>query len=138
MSNPSRLPGCQWSSYISKVGPLHNWTSVLTMQGIPDQSHCELNAVARGGGHGPLGLIILSSLNFLVRIPNHKAANLAILSYKIDLHTTVKPLYSEQSQDPKKCSLIRGCSPKRGEICSCRHVPELQCTNIKTVSSLLN
>ena len=33
----------------------------------------------------PIG-IILSSLNVLVRIPNHKAANLAILS--IDLHTT--------------------------------------------------
>ena len=30
-----------------------------------------------------------------------------------------------------------GCSPKRGEICSCRHVPELQCTDIKTVLSLL-
>ena len=48
-SNP---PGCQWSSYISKVGPLPNWTSVLTMQVIPDQSHCQLNSVARGGGHG--------------------------------------------------------------------------------------
>ena len=32
---------------------------------------------------------------------------------------------------------IRGCSPKRGEIYSCTHVPELQCTHIKTVSSLL-
>ena len=32
---------------------------------------------------------------------------------------------------------IRGCSPKRGEICSCTHVPELQCTDIKTVLSLL-
>ena len=70
--------------------PLHNWTSVLTMHGIPDQRHCQLNAVARGGTwpYSPLGLIILSSLIFLVRIPNHKAANLAILSYKIDLHTT--------------------------------------------------
>ena len=28
---------------------------------------------------------------------------------------------------------IRGCSPKRGEICSCRHVPELECTDNKTV-----
>ena len=38
----------------------------------------------------PIGInhnIIVKS-NFLVRIPNHKAANLAILSYKIDLHTT--------------------------------------------------
>ena len=57
MSNPSRLPGCQWL-YISKVGPLPNWTSVLTRQGIADQSHCQLNSVAQGGGHGPLGLII--------------------------------------------------------------------------------
>ena len=23
---------------------------------------------------------------------------------------------------------IQGCSPKRGEICSCTHVPEIQCT----------
>ena len=45
-------PGCQWLSYISKVGQLHNWTSVLTMQCIPDQSHCQLNSVAQGGGHG--------------------------------------------------------------------------------------
>ena len=37
---------------ISKVGPLHNWTSVLTMQCIPDQSHCQQNSVAQGGGHG--------------------------------------------------------------------------------------
>ena len=33
---------------------------------------------------------------------------------------------------------IGGCSPKRGEICSCTHVPELPCTDIKTVLSLLN
>ena len=25
---------------------------VLTMQCIPDQSHCQLNSVAQGGGHG--------------------------------------------------------------------------------------
>ena len=25
---------------------------------------------------------------------------------------------------------IRGCSPKRGEICSCTHVPEIQCTHV--------
>ena len=63
--------------YISKVGPLHNWTSVLTMQGMPDQSHCQLNSVAREGDMviQPIGI-------------NHKAANLAILSYQIDLHTT--------------------------------------------------
>ena len=73
--------GCQWLSYISKVGPLHNWTSVLTMQGIPDQSHCQLNSVARGGGH------ILNGSKQPTGI-NHKAANLAILSYQIDLHTT--------------------------------------------------
>ena len=32
---------------------------------------------------------------------------------------------------------IRGCSPTRGEICSCTHVPEIQCIHIKTVLSLL-
>ena len=82
MSNPSRLPGCQWSSYISKVGPLHNWTSLLTMQGIPDQSHCQLNSVARGGDRAiqPIGI-------------NHKATNLAILSYQIDLNTTYSVEY---------------------------------------------
>ena len=66
MSNPSRLPGCQWSSYISKVGPLHNWTSVLTMQGIPDQSHCQLNAVARGGDMAiqPIGINHIVKSNF--------------------------------------------------------------------------
>ena len=75
MSN-SNPPGCQWSSYISKVGPLHNWTSVITMQCIPDQSHCQLNSVAQGVDMAiqPIGI-------------NHKAANLAILSYQIDLHT---------------------------------------------------
>ena len=31
-------------------------------------------------------------------------------------------------------STMQGCSPKRGEICSCTHVPEIQCTHIKTVS----
>ena len=25
---------------------------------------------------------------------------------------------------------IRGCSPKRGDICSCTHVPEIQCTHV--------
>ena len=29
---------------------------------------------------------------------------------------------------------IQGCSPKRGEICSCTHVPEIRYTHIKTVS----
>ena len=62
MSNPStssstsRLPGCQWSSYISKVGPLHNWTGVLTMQGIPDQSHCQLNAGEGDMAIQPIGI----------------------------------------------------------------------------------
>ena len=32
---------------------------------------------------------------------------------------------------------IQGCSPKRGEICSCTHVPEIQCTHIKIISFLL-
>ena len=30
---------------------------------------------------------------------------------------TVKPLYSEHLRDPNKLFTIRGCSPKRGEIC---------------------
>ena len=38
--------------------------------------------------------------------------------------------YSEQSRDPKKMFTIWGCSPKRGEICSCTHVPEIQCTHV--------
>ena len=52
---------------------------------------------------------------------------------------TVKPLYSEQSRDPKKMFTIQRCSPKRGDICSCTHdvVPAIQCTHIKTVPSLL-
>ena len=51
----------------------------------------------------------------------------------------VKPLYSEQSRDPKKMFTIQRCSPKRGDICSCTHdvVPAIQCTHIKTVPSLL-
>ena len=32
---------------------------------------------------------------------------------------------------------IQGCSPKRGEICSCTHVPEIQCTHIKIISFML-
>ena len=32
---------------------------------------------------------------------------------------------------------IQGCSPKRGEICLCTHVPEIQCTHIKIISFLL-
>ena len=31
--------------------------------------------------------------------------------------------------DQKKKFNIRGCSPKRGEICLCTHVPEIQCTH---------
>ena len=69
---------------------MHNWTSVLTMQGIPDQSTANYTQWHGEGDMAiqPLGLIIMSSLIFLVGIPNHKAANLAILSYQIDLHTT--------------------------------------------------
>ena len=51
----------------------------------------------------------------------------------------MKPLYSEQSWDPKICSLYRGVHP-RGVIypvCSYIHVPEIQCTHTKTVSFLL-
>ena len=51
--------------------------------------------------------------------------------------TTVKPLYSEQSLGPKKVFTIQRCSSKRGDICSCIPVPEIQCTHIKTVSFLL-
>ena len=32
---------------------------------------------------------------------------------------------------------VERCSPKRGEICSCTHVPAIQCTHIKMVPSLL-
>ncbi len=49
----------------------------------------------------------------------------------------MKPLYSEQSRDPKKVFTIQRCSPKRGEIFSCTHVPAIQCTHIKAVPSLL-
>ena len=52
-------------------------------------------------------------------------------------HSTVKPLYSEQSRDPKKNVNVQSCSPKRVEICSCAHVHEIQCTHIKIVSLLL-
>ena len=53
-------------------------TTVLTMQGISDQSHCQLKPSGMGEGDmaiQPIGI-------------NNKAANLAILSYKVDLHTT--------------------------------------------------
>ena len=42
-------------------------------------------------------------------------------------YTTVKPLYSEQSLDPKKCSLYEGVHP-RGVRYVHAHVPEIQCT----------
>ena len=47
---------------------------------------------------------------------------------------TVKPLYSEQSRDPKKCSLCRGVH-LRGVTYV--HVPAIQYTHIKMVPSLL-
>ena len=49
---------------------------------------------------------------------------------------TVKPLYSEVT-GPKQMFTIQRCSPKRGYICSCIHVPEIQCTHTKTVLFLL-
>ena len=46
------------------------------------------------------------------------------------LSHTVKPLYSEQLRDQTQTLTIQRCSPKRGEICSCTHLHELQCTHV--------
>ena len=54
----------------------------LTMQGIPDQSHCQLKLTGMGEGDMAIQPIMI----------NQKAANLPILllsyNYYVDLHTT--------------------------------------------------
>ena len=56
---------------------------------------------------------------------------------KVSIYSTVKPLYSEHSRDPKKCSLYGGVHPR-----GVRYVHAHLCLNynvlpIKTVPSLL-
>ena len=38
-------------------------------------------------------------------------------SHNCGMSSTVKPLYSEQSRDPNKCSLYGGVHPRGCEIC---------------------
>ena len=71
LSNPTWLPVV--------VTYQQSGTSVLTIQDIPDQSHCQLKL----SGMGEVDMAIQPIGT------NYKATALAILSYQVDVHTTV-------------------------------------------------
>ena len=59
----------------------------------------------------------------------------ALPQYLRDISDTVKPLYSEQSRDPKKCSLYGGVHPRgvrygHAHMCEKWVPPEIQCTHV--------
>ena len=67
---------------------------------------------------------------------------LSVTNKKLILHgpsisvflPTVKPLYSEQSRDPKKCSLYRGVHPRGVRYVHAHMCLKYNNTHIKTVS----